>query len=390
MRLLSVFRKCLREQKRDLWLLALSLAFAPLFVIIYWLWTGGSTGSTTYAVLVINNDRPVILADGSLLDAGNQVVTGLQGLSYQNDSPLLRVRLVEDRTDAERRLRDREASILVILPEDFSSTLALASQGAQPSATEVVFVGDLTNPTYTIAAVMVMSVADGLISSVAASSRPVELVEIPLGASSSRSEFENYVPGIIVLAVILLVFQAAMTPARDAESGTLRRLRLTRLTSFEYLGGTTAWLSVIAVAEVVLTIATAVLFGFRSQGQVWAAIVVGVITGLSVIGIGLIVAAFSKTVSQAFVIANFPLGILMFFSGAIYPIPYKPIFTIAGRGITAASILPMTHAVIALNKIFTLGASFTDVWFELVMLTLLSILYFYIGVRLFQRRQMAT
>ena len=179
-----------------------------------------------------------------------------------------------------------------------------------------------------------------------------------------------------------------MMPARDVESGTLRRLRLTRLRSFEYLGGTTLWLSVIAVAEVLLTIGAAMIFGFHSLGQVWIAILVGGITGLSIIGIGLIVATFSRTVSQAFVIANFPLGFLMFLTGAIYPIPYQPLFIVAGHSITYASILPPTYAVIALNKVFTLGADLSEVSFELFMLTLLSSIYFLIGVWLFRRKQL--
>ena len=48
-------------------------------------------------------------------------------------------------------------------------------------------------------------------------------------------------------------------------------------------------------------------------------------------------------------------------------------------------ILPTTHAVAALNKILTLGASLNDVFFELAALTLLSVLYFVIGVWMFTR-----
>ena len=388
MRLLSVLRKCVREQKRDLWVLGLSLAFAPMFVFVYWLWTGGTTGSTSYGVLIINQDEPVRLANGGTLAAGEEFFTGLQDLTYENGSPLLRVMPEADQAEAENRLRNREAAILVIIPKDLSNTLALYRNGDPTASTKVTFVGDLSNPTYTIAAVMVMTVADNYINRATQASRPVELVEISLGASAARSEFENYVPGVFILSVTLLVFQAAMTPARDIESGALRRLRLTRLTTFEYLGGMTAWLSVVAVAEIVLTFATAIIFGFRSQGQVWVAILVGVITGISIIGIGLIVASFSKTVSRAFVIANFPLGFLMFLTGAIYPIPQKPLFSLFGHPFTIPSILPPTHAVTALNKIFTLGGGLGDVVYELSMLTLLSLLYFFIGVWLFQHMQM--
>jgi hypothetical protein len=44
--------------------------------------------------------------------------------------------------------------------------------------------------------------------------------------------------------------------------------------------------------------------------------------------------------------------------------------------------------MIALNKIFTLGASLSEVAFELSMLMLLSLLYFLVGVWHFQHTQM--
>ena len=103
---------------------------------------------------------------------------------------------------------------------------------------------------------------------------------------------------------------------------------------------------------------------------------------------GLIVAAFSKTVSQAFVIANFPLGVFMFLSGAIFPIPSITLFQIAGQPIALCDFLPPRHAVIALNKILTLGAGLEEVAYELIALVVLSVLYFAVGTWIFQRRQM--
>jgi ABC-2 type transport system permease protein len=233
-----------------------------------------------------------------------------------------------------------------------------------------------------------MTVADSYTQELTSAARPVNLVEIPLGNSAARTEFENYVPGLLVLAVVLMIFQAAMTPARDIETGAMKRLRLTRLTSFEYLGGTVLWLALVSVGSVLLTFITAVGFGFRSQGPLWLAFVITAITSLSIIGIGLIVACFSKTVSQAFVIANFPLGFLMFLTGAAFPLPRMNLFTIAGRSIALADFLPPSHAVVALNKIFTLGAGFGDALYELTALVILTGLYFGVGGWLFQRTQM--
>jgi ABC-2 type transport system permease protein len=386
-RLWSVFRKSVREQKRDLWVVGLSLAFAPLFVFIYWMMTGGS-GTTSYGVLVINRDIPVLQMDGSTLSAGQDVVDGLREIKYENGSALLRVIESTDRTDAETRLRNREAAALVIIPENFSERLSTFRSGDTSANTDLTFIGDLTNPTYTVAAVMAMTVADNYTQEITSAARPVNLVEIPLGNSAARTEFENYVPGLLILAVVLMIFQVAMTPARDIETGAMKRLRLTRLTSFEYLGGTVLWLALVSVGSVLLTFLTAVAFGFRSQGPLWLAFVIAAITSLSIIGIGLIVACFSKTVSQAFVIANFPLGFLMFLTGAAFPLPRMNLFTIAGRGVALADFLPPSHAVVALNKIFTLGAGFGDVLYELVALIILTALYFGVGVWLFQRTQM--
>ena len=384
MRLWSVFRKSVREQKRDLMVLALSLAFAPLFVVIYWLMTGGS-GSTAYGVLVINDDVSVATANGSTLAAGEDVLQAMRGLTYKNGSPLLKISRVTDRAGAEAQLRNRDAAALIIIPPDFSRVIRAAQEGGEPITTSVTFVGDLTNPYYTIAAVTTMSVADNYIQAVSPQPRPVGIIEIFLGASAARTEFENYVPGLFVLSVILLVFQASMAVAREIEGGTLRRLQLTRVTSFELLGGITAWLVVVAVAEVLVTFVTAWACGFRSQGPLWVAVMVGIITSLSIIGVGMIVASFSKTVSQAFVIANFPLGFFMFLTGAAFPLPRYTLFTLAGHAVGLADILPPTHAVVALNKVLTLGAGLGDVAYELTALITLSVVYFAVGVWLFQR-----
>jgi ABC-2 type transport system permease protein len=139
-----------------------------------------------------------------------------------------------------------------------------------------------------------------------------------------------------------------------------------------------------------LTFLVAMALGFESQGPIWAAIVVGAITAIAVVGVGLIVAAFSKTVSQAFIIANFPLIFFMFFSGAVYPLPRIRFFEVAGRIIGLYDIIPPTHAVVALNKILTLGAGLLEVLYEIISLVLLSALYFAIGIWLFHRRHMRT
>lgn len=383
MRFLSVFRKSLKEQTRDILLLSLSLVFAPFFVFLYWLLYSG--GSFTYEVLILDNDAGVQLADGTTIAGGEGIIQAVKEMVYPNGDPLLRVDLVTDRAAAETRLRDRDAEVLLIIPADFSHTIQAALHGDESVTTSVTFAGDLTHPYYAVAAVMTGAAVDQYIQAATGRQRPIQIAEEPLGASAVRSEFELYVPGLLVFAVVMLIFPAAMTVAREVEAGTLRRLQITRMTSLDLFGGTSAVLILIGVAEVALAFLTAWLLGFHSQGPLWVAILVGIVTSLSIIGAGMVVACFSKSVIQAFLIANFPLVLFMFFTGAIFPVPRVPLFTLAGRSVGLYDFLPPTHAVVALNKVLTLGAGVGDVAYELVALLILSVVYFVAGIWIFKR-----
>jgi ABC-2 type transport system permease protein len=386
MRFLAVFVKSLREQVRNLMVLALTVVFAPVFVFAYWIFFPAE-GSTAYRVLVINEDVGVQI-EGTTYRAGEEVTDAIAQVTYAGGSPLLKVREVASMEEAEALLRDREGIAYFLFPEDFSRQLAAKRAGDSTATTELIFGGDLTNPYYPIAAILAASAIDSYVQEATGLTPPVQYVERPLGGSGSRTEFETYVPGMFIFAVIMLVFAASMTVAREVEDGTLRRLQITRMTAFDLLGGTSLTLIIVGVIAELLALVTAMALGFRSYGPLWVAVLVGVATSVSVIGVGMIVAAFSKTVSQAFVIANFPLGVFMFLSGAIFPMPSVTLFEIAGQPIALCDFLPPRHAVIALNKIMTLGSGLDEVAYELVSLVVLSVLYFAVGTWIFQRRHL--
>lgn len=377
MRLIHVFFKSMREQLRSYWLLILSISIAPVFVLLYWMITGG--GSTTYRVLVINHDQQN--ADS----VSGEVIEKIQQLSYSDGQPILKVTLIEDQTTAETKLRNREATALVIIPEDFSSTLLAAESGQIVDPIKLTLIGDLTNPYYPMVSIMAVSAVDEYVKEMIGQYSPVVLNEIPLGASAARTEFEMYVPALLILAVVMLIFQVAMTITREVENGTLRRLQMTKMSAFDLLGGISLTQVLIGAACVLFTFLTASLLGFSSQGSLWIAVLIGVVTSFSIVGIGLMIACLARTVSEAFIYSNFPLIFLMFFTGAVFPIPPMPIFTIAGRTIGMFDFFPPTHAIVALNKVLTLGAGLKDVSYELCMLLILSALYFAIGVWLFNK-----
>ena len=377
MKILIIFWKSLREQARDWSTMSLSLIIGPFFVLLYWLMI--PSGSTTYGVMVLNQDKG---------PSGADTISVMETLSYASGDPLLDVTTVMNRDEAETVLQDRDAEVLIIIPEDFSETVLAASLGEESATSAITLVGDLTNPYYAVGAIMASSAIDEYLQDVTNETRLITIEEIALGASGGRSEFDLYVPGMLIISVVMLVFIVSMTITYEVEAGTLRRLQLTRMTAFDLLTGISLSTILLGIIAVLLTFLVAMALGFESQGPIWAAMLIGAITAIAVVGVGLIVAAFSKTVSQAFIIANFPLIFFMFFSGAVYPLPRIRFFEVAGRVINLYDVIPPTHAVIALNKILTLGTGLIDVLYELVSLVVLSTLYFAIGIWLFHQRHM--
>jgi ABC-2 type transport system permease protein len=379
----TVFLKTLREMLRDKWALGLTLVFAPFFVFLYWIILSG--GSTSYTVLVINQDAGVQGANGAVVHYGDDIIAAIRGMTYADGSPLLKANLASGRTEADRILRDRGAAAFILIPEDFSRTLQRLESGDRSVTTHITFGGDLSNPYYMVAVNLALTAVDAYVQEVTGQQPLIGYVEEALGASAALSEFETYVPASLIFAVIMLIFLASMSVAREIETGTLNRLQMTSVSSLDILGGVTGALVLIGIVAIALAFLVAVLCGFRSEGPLWVALFVGAMASLSVIGLGMVVASFTRTVSQAFVVANFPMALMMFFSGVIYPLPKVTILTVGAREIGLYDILPPTHAVVALNKVLTLGAGLDEVIYELAALTILSILYFAVGVWLFQR-----
>lgn len=379
MKTLAVFRKSLLEQLRDYWVLVMTVVFSPFFVVIYWLMVGG--GSTSYNVMVINNDKGI---PSQNIYMGKKIVSLLSDIKYKNGNPVLNILQPPDRTKAEMKLQNRDAAALFIIPEDFSEKLVATDSTAKPYS-YITVVGDISNTQYTIAGIMASAGLEEFCKTVLSYTDPIEVREELLGQGLTKTEFENYVPGLIIFSVIMLVYTVAMSIIREIENGTIRRLKISGLTSFQYLTGLSMTQVIVAFISVLFTVFTAVSLGFRFEGSFWTFLLILLLMIINIIGIGLIVVAFSRSAIFVLSAGTFPLFILMFFTGALYPMPRNELFEVAGHMIAWNDFLPPTSAVIALNKIMSLNASFADVQFEIILLAVLSVLYFTAGVWLFRR-----
>lgn len=387
MKIASVFRKSFKENIRDWKILILTLAFAPFFVLVMYLFYGDS--SQTVRIMVLNQDQGVLLRDGALFSAGAELSAKIN--EYKSTEEGKWVKLIDSTEEdvANKQIKNNQADLLLVIPKNFSAQIDQYREQPGGGAISLTFRGATTNPKYMIAAALTYSFASDYVMSALKITPPMALSEEFLEKSKPRSDFDYYVPSLIILAVIMVLFTAAASIIKENDKKTMRRLRISHLSSFEFLTGISLAQLIVTGIALMLTYATVLGLGYQPAGSIVEVMIIGLATGLALIAISLIVASFLNTIFDLMTIGCFPFFILMFFSGGMFPMPQIKMFSLGERVFNISDILPTTHAISALNKILNFGMSLGDVLFEIAAILVLTILYFVLGVWLFNRRQIA-
>ncbi|MGZ4904676.1 MAG: ABC transporter permease, partial [Halobacteriota archaeon] len=207
---------------------------------------------------------------------------------------------------------------------------------------------------------------------------PVERLVIT--GTQSFSLYDYMVPGLIVFILLLQVTAIASSLVRDVEKGTLDRLKLSRVRSFDLLFGTFITWTLITVGQIILSIAVATALGYNYQGgfsSLGLALLIGVIAGMASIALALLIVSFVKTDMQSIFISAMIAAPLAFLAGAFLPLPRQMLGEFGGRTYQIYDILPWTHAVSALRSVLTYGSGLSaDVVVELSWLIVLTAILF--------------
>ena len=387
MRIISLFRKTWIENIRDWKILILTLTFAPLFVLLMYFYVGEWTHSP-YRIVVINHDVGASTAEQGDFNSGSDLILEMASVQDAEGRKIIEVKQGLDMVTARKQLMNNTVDLVVEIPERFSEVLLSYSQGNQPDPVVVETYGDPTKANYIMAAVWSDMITYEYVAATVGLESPLEIQVNTISGRQTLNEFELYVPALLALALIMLMFTAAASLIKEKDKGTIIRLRLSNMTTFEWLTAVSLTQVIIGMLALALTFATAVALGYRTSGSLVALLIVGLLSCLSIIAISLIVAAYLRTIFDLLTIGCFPFFILMFFSGGMFPLPPLRLFTIGDRAININDLLPTTHAINAMSKILNFGAGLSDVLFELGAIAVLTIVLFAFGIWLFTRRQM--
>jgi ABC-2 type transport system permease protein len=373
------------ESFRDWKLLSLTLTFAPFFVLLMYAYLG--TSAPVYHIAVVNLDAGAVSTDGAQVNEGEAFLAALRLVRSESGETILRVREAEE-SEADALLESRRADVVMVVPEGFSESIVAFREGRSFEPVPVRSRGDPGNPDYIMAAVWADMTVMAFVEYTSELESPVTLSPETVTGSSSLTDFDLYVPGLIILAPMMLMFTAAGALIREKDKGTIIRLRLSNLRVFEWLTAVSTTQVIVGVLAVALTYLTAWGVGYRSNGSLLILLVVAALASLSVMAFSVLVAAYLRTVFDLVTVGCFPFFILMFFSGGMFPLPGTTLFHLGDRAVQLNEILPTTHAIMALNRVMSFGSGLGDIAYELVAMLILTVAFFAVGTWIFTRRHM--
>ena len=386
MRVLPLFKKTMIENFRDWKILIMGLSFAPFFVGLMYFYFGEAVES--YRILFVNHDQGVLTKEGNIFHAGQTLIAEMTEFKYSDGTSMLKVSQEDEMIEARQRLRKKSVDLIVEIPENFSKTLLDYKEGKTPEPAVVRTYGDPSNVKYIMAAAWSDSITYQFTMDWIGMRGPLHLETESLSPLKSVTDFDLYVPGLLGLALMMLMFTAAATLIKEKDKGTIVRLRISNMTTTEWLVAVSLTQVIIGLLAVGLTYLTAVVFGFQGGGAWIAMTVISLLSCGAMIAISLIVAALLRTIFDLMTIGTFPFFILMFFSGGMFPIPSIQLFSLGGRAININDILPTTHSISAMSKILNQGAGFGELIYEMGAIVFLSVVYCTLGIWLFAYRHL--
>lgn len=172
--------------------------------------------------------------------------------------------------------------------------------------------------------------------------------------------------GVIVLLMCLLL--TAMAVVREREVGTLEQLLVSPLSPGELMLGKTIPVAGIALIQLALVTAVALLwFHVPLRGSVPALLFAAALFILAGLSFGLLISTISATQQEAFLSMFLFLLPAIILSGFLYPIGTMPAFF---QHLTLAN--PLRHFLEIVRGIFLRGAGLRELWLQFAVLAVMA------------------
>lgn len=189
------------------------------------------------------------------------------------------------------------------------------------------------------------------------------------------------IPGILGMNMMFsALFGVGYVIVRYRKNGVLRRLKATPLSALEFLLAqvlSRLWIILVTVAA--LFFGSYWLIGFTVAGSYLLLLLVFTVGALSLISLGLLVAARVTSEELAGGLLNLCSWPMMLLSGVWFSLEGAPQWLQL-----AAQLLPLTHVIDAARVVMVDGAGIVEISFRLLLLTASTVLFLLLGAYFFR------
>jgi ABC-2 type transport system permease protein len=239
------------------------------------------------------------------------------------------------------------------------------------------------------------SAAQGIISSVGAGVYQVDLSYIKVNEvgetdNSAKSAFDRLVPGLISYGLLILIPYNAALFAQITEKRQIVRYYLSNTTAKDILIGYVISQTIFALLQTILLVVTAQAFGFQTSANIFEVMLIAIPANIFIVGISLLIGSFVKTSQTASNLGTILSVILGFLSGS-FIVGIETIMKVGewqGRTISANQIFPTTLSTQAWSQILLYGKHLDSLSFELIGMTVISIILLIIGIFFYSKFQL--
>lgn len=275
-----------------------------------------------------------------------------------------------DYDDITERIESGDAKTALVIPPEYSRNI---NRG---ETAPVQFFTDGSEPTTGIqalanASLIVQAKGAGLLSK-------DQLSEIALPISLQPRIWYNpamqssifYLPGLVGLILqMLTVMLTAFAIVREREAGTIEQLNVTPLRRGELIVGKLIPYIIIAYAQVILVLATAVvIFSMPIRGNLLLLLSLTSLFLMFSLGIGLFISTISRTQFQAMQASFMILLPSILLSGFIFPVESMP-----KLAQWVSAILPLTYYLRIVRGIVVKGVGIEHLWQEAATLAIMGV-----------------
>jgi len=275
-----------------------------------------------------------------------------------------------DYDDITERIESGEAKVALVIPPEYSQHLY------RGETAPVQFFTDGSEPTTGIqalanASLIVQAKGAELLGKAQLSEAAVPISLQPrVWYNPAMQSSIFYLPGLVGLILqMLTVLLTAFAIVRERENGTIEQLNVTPLRRGELIVGKLIPYIIIAYAQVILVLATAVvIFSMPIRGNLLLLLSLTSLFLMFSLGIGLLISTISRTQFQAMQASLMILLPSILLSGFVFPVESMPKLA---QWISA--LLPLTYYLRIVRGIVVKGIGMEYLWPDTVILAAMGV-----------------